>query len=375
MATAKTAEQILTAKLDSSRASTATVIERIQNEQPQDRLVLRPTACFDSSGDELLMRTPHSAEPLTRYSLGQACGNVHFPAAYANDVIVERGPLGRKVIADALTTLYAAEPKERTVGQSRKTIPNRMLVRSVRGRIHGIMSDAYRRLDSRPGVDAFCAAAQQFGAVPIEGTITDTRIAIKAVLPKVFTLGRTRKDVHGDSFKDSVAIGVILRNSDFGAGKYSIAMYLLRVLCLNGMIGEMLLAQTHIGARLEEADFFSKRTLELDSDTMVSATRDYVGAFLSPEGVERTVGLLNDAVGREIDLEHELNSTLKKAMSKDELKAVTAALQSVNEEEMPLGPPSAYRMANALSWVAGKSTDSDRRLDIERLAGDYLKAA
>jgi hypothetical protein len=42
---------------------------------------------------------------------------------------------------------------------------------------------------------------------------------------------------------------------------------------------------------------------------------------------------------------------------------------------MPLGPPSYYRMANAISWVAGQVEDADRGLDLQRLAGKYLAPA
>ena len=367
----KTAEDILNAKLESGKAQTAAILARIQNEVPQDRLVKANALRFaaDHHSDaaiipELVMQGGKTTEPLTRHALSQACARVGFPSAYAAEVMEEKAEVGRVVVAEALSTLWQHEPDNRKV-----------LVRSVNGRAHGLLSDAYRRLDGRPGVDAFCGAAMKLGAVPIEGVITETRIAIKAVLPRIFTLGNTVRDPHGSRFLDKIVIGAVLRNSDFGAGRYSMALYILRVLCLNGMIGDMLFAQTHVGARLDEADFFSDRTHKLDAATMVSATRDYVNAFLSPDGIEKTVGVLQAAASTSLDLEKEINGVLKKAMTVDERKSLTAALQSVNEEEMPLGPPTPWRMANAISWVAAHTEDADRTLDLQRLAGNYLKAA
>jgi hypothetical protein len=358
-------EGILEKAIKERLARSQEIIRHVQDNVPQDRLLKASAVWFapNTAGrlDELVMTAGNAngsfTQPLTRYALGQAAGRVGFPAAYAADVMAERGGVGRKVVADALTTLWAAQEPVKKI-----------LVRSVNERIHGVLSDAFRRLDCRPGVDAFIGAVQKFGAVPYGGEITDTRVAIRAILPRIFKLG-------SGTWNDSVAIGIILRNSDFGAARYSLALYVERVRCLNGMIGEMLFAQTHLGGRLDEADFYSDRTHKLDGATMVSATKDYVKALLAPEGIERTVAVLQEAASKSLDLQHELDAVLKKAMTKEELKQVTAALQSVDEDEMPLGPPTAYRMSNAISWVANHAIDPDRSLDLQRLAGNYLKAA
>lgn len=362
------AEDMLNRSLKTHLAESQRVIEYVQNNVPQDRLLRGAALHFEPTATDLLMVGGNGspfAQPLTRYALGQAAGRVGFPGAYAADVMTERGDVGRKVVADALTTLWSHQPADK-----------RVLVRSVNERIHGVLSDAFKRIDCRPAVDAFIGGVQRLGAVPYGGTVTDTRIAIRAVLPRIFRLGSERTDPHGDRFNDAVIIGIILRNSDFGAARYSLALYVERVMCLNGMIGEMLFAQTHLGGRLDEGDFYSDRTHKLDSATMISATKDYVNAILSPEGVERTVGVLQAAATQKLDIEKELSTVLKKAMTKEELKAVTTALQSINEDEMPLGPPTPYRMANAISWVANaEGTEPDRALDLQRLAGSYLKAA
>lgn len=362
------AESILARSIKEKLADSQRVIDHVQNHIPVDRLVRAQAVAFREEGEQLVMAAGTNggsfAQPLTRYALWQAAARVGFPAGYAADLMQERGALGREVVGRALTTLWNAEAATKKV-----------LVRSVDDKIHGVLTDAFRRLDARPAVDAFIGAVQKFGAVPYGGEVTDTRVAIKALLPRIFRLGSEHVDPHGDRFNDAVAIGVILRNSDFGAARYSLALYIERVMCLNGLIGEMLFAQTHVGARLDEADFFSDRTHKLDAATMVSATKDYVGALLAPEGIERTVSVLQRAASEKLDMQKELEGALKKAMTKEELKQVTAALQSVNENEMPLGPPTPWRMSNAISWVAGQAEDGDRRLDLQRLAGSYLRPA
>lgn len=365
--TVSPAENLLAKAIRERLAQSQSVIDHVQNNVPQDRLLRTAAVTFRDDADLTINGGTNGGSftaPLTRHALGQAASRVGFPASYAADVMAEKGTVGREVVARALTTLYAAEPTTR-----------KMLVRSVNGKVHGIMSDAYRRLDSRPGVDAFIGAVSALGAVPYGGVVTDTRVVIKAILPRVFVLGSQRTDGHGDRFHDAIALGLSLSNSDFGAGTYKLNLYVERVLCLNGMIGEAAFAQRHLGARLEEGDFYSERTHRLDSATMVSATKDYVKAILSPEGVEKTVAILQNAATTKLDLEAEINSVLKKTMTKEEIKGLTAALQSVNEDEMPLGPPTPWRMANAISWLAGKAEDADRSVDLQRMAGKYLRAA
>lgn len=349
---------ILTRSIERKRAGVENTVRHIMENVPSDTL-LRSAGVHFSKGDGLgvLMEGNGTfSQPLTRYALGQAAAKVGFPSAYAADVQAERGEVGRSVVAQALTTLYADEPSTKKV-----------LVRSVNGKVHGVLSDAFRRLDCRPAADAFIGEIQKHGAVLYEGNVTDTRVALKAILPRVFSLGEPGK------WNDAVALGICLRNSDFGAARFSLAVYVERVRCLNGMIGEQIFAQTHIGGRLDEADFFSEKTHKLDSDTVVSATQDYVKALLSPVGIAGTLAVLNAAASKALDLTEEIGSVLKKSLTKEELKGVIGALQSVNEDEMPLGPPTAYRMANALSFLAASADDGDRALELQRLAGQYLK--
>jgi hypothetical protein len=50
----------------------------------------------------------------------------------------------------------------------------------------GILSDSYRRIDSRPVFEAFATGVQEKGALPYEGYVTDTKIAIQAIMPEVY---------------------------------------------------------------------------------------------------------------------------------------------------------------------------------------------
>lgn len=342
--------QRLEHELVSGGQSAADTIRHVQENVPEDFIL--PATSFHWSGVEKLMLrpTPNAPErPITGYALGQAAARVGFPGGYARDVIQERGAIGVNVVAQALNTLYQTSD------------PHNLLLRSVLGRWHAVLSDKFRRIDSRPMVDAFIGAALRAGARPIEGIVTDTRISIKVVLPEIIVL----------STGDLIVLGEQFENSDFGAGKYRQSAYVTRIICWNGMIGTELFSKAHLGGRLSEDFEFSTRTYELDTRAFASATNDLVKGVLGPAGRERTIAAIEKSLTEKIDVDSAM-AHMKKGLSKKELALVTEALQSVDEAVMPMGPPSPYRMANALGWVAQHAEDGDRKLEIQKMAGEWL---
>ncbi len=89
--------------------------------------------------------------------------------------------------------------------------------------VRGFLSDSYRRIDSHPVVEAFATAVQEKGALPHEGCVTDTKIAIQLIMPEFY------EQVPGEV----VAFGLSQENSDFGNGALTLRAYLLRIWCTN----------------------------------------------------------------------------------------------------------------------------------------------
>jgi hypothetical protein len=80
-------------------------------------------------------------------------------------------PWGAELLADNLNHIFKREE------------PRRLLLRSVQDEVRGVLSDMYRRLDSRPILDAFAGACREIGVVPVEGVGGDLRFCLRAVLP------------------------------------------------------------------------------------------------------------------------------------------------------------------------------------------------
>jgi hypothetical protein len=62
---------------------------------------------------------------------------------------------------------------------------------------------------------------------------------------------------------------------------------------------------------------------------------------------------------------------LGKKLLKEELKNVRDAFESEDVINLP-AEKSIWRVSNAISWIAGKTEDQDRKLDLQRLAGAVI---
>ena len=67
----------------------------------------------------------------------------------------------------------------------------------------------------------------------------------------------------------------------------------------------------------------------------------------------------------------QFSSNLGKKLLKEELKSARDAFESDDVINLPAGK-SVWRMSNAISWIAGKVEDADRKLELQRMAGDII---
>ncbi len=236
----------------------------------------------------------------------------------------------------------------------------RYLVRSQGGEHRALLSSNYRRLDARPLLDAFVATCDAVGAKPYDGLCSDVRVAVRAIVPKVF-------EVDGDVF----CLGLSWQNSDFGVGAYAITGFVLRLLCDNGAMTESELRQIHLGRKLDDTEIFTSKTYELDTKTMASATDDIVRALLSERGLDKRYAQIRSAADQRVEFGAAVRP-VKERLSKGELERAKAAFESPDDWNLPAGR-TLWRASNALSWIAkSDGVDQDRKIELEQMAGRLL---
>lgn len=335
------------------QASAGALIERIGHEIPRDTIRATNNLHIVQSGARMGIGDAHDAfpfAPLHAHALGQLADRTGIPSGYVTKLL-ERDDFGRALLAENLNRLLQHDEAKR------------LLVREVNGEVRGVLSDAYRRMDSRPIIEAFADACGEVGAVPVEGVGGDLRWEIKALLPMVFRPGREESEV--------VAFGLSISNSDYGCGAFSARLFCLRIWCTNYAKLEEALRQVHIGKRLGGTIEFSARTHELDTETMVSATRDITKRLLAPDRIRSTVEVIGRAMDAEVDTKSVLANFAKRGVLKGEIEKIEEALMAGDVRQLPAGK-TAYRMSNALSWIAKSAPTVERRMELEQMAGEVL---
>jgi hypothetical protein len=346
-------------KIATGKASAVALYEKVHAAVPVDAIA-RGQALDFGVGHEmsnLQMRIGRAAEPFSvhRHALGQIAEKANIPSRYLGELTTGE-EWKRQLAARILNEHFHNETHARSEDQSQ----NRHLVRAVNGEVRGFLSDKYRRLDSIPLLEAFAEACTELRAIPVEGTVTDTRVALKAFLPLVFE----------PVPNEVMCLGVEWSNSDFGAGKHALRAFVFRLWCANGAVMEDALSQVHLGGRLADNIEFSNRTYQADTRAQVLALGDIVRGTLGPKNVHQLLATIKAADEKRVEW-RSVSTLLGKKLLKEELKSVRDAFESEDVINLPAAR-SVWRVSNAISWIAGKTEDQDRKLDLQRLAGAVI---
>lgn len=343
---AKSAKQILEAKIGQGTTSARLTYDAILNNVPQDAIVRSSALAFPVREKDVAVNFGNGDQGLHPNAVGQLAGRAGVPAEYLRDLVGSKEDWKRGLGAQILGEHF----HQGAPGM-------RHLVRTVNGQAKAFLSDKYRRLDSRPLATAMIEECNKIGAQLVDGSMTETRVSLKAIIPMVY------EPVQGEA----IAFGVEWSNSDFGNGAHSVRAFILRLWCLNGATTDNNLSQVHLGGKLAEDIQFSQRTYALDTQTSVSALRDVVRGTLGDKGIAAQVQRIVTAQEQGITW-NTVNARLTKVLHKNELKAAKDAFESSDVINLPAGD-TMWRASNAISWIAKNTEDSERKLDLERAAG------
>ncbi len=337
--------------------SAVNVIETVKNQSIEDAIVQAKKLNFHATHDDksdtlatVVMELPNGAEKcLHPNAINQLAQKTNMPKKFI-DAVLGAGHWGAELIAHNFNEIL------------HNSNGSKYLVRSVGSETRGFLSDKYRRIDSRPLVDAFASEAQNFGLQPYEGYALDTTIRIRGIIPVIF-------EPYPGEF---IAYGLQWKNSDFGVGGHELGFFSLRPTCLNGACGESVLRQVHLGSRLQDDIQYSAETYRLDTMANISALRDVVRAALNPANIDLQIQTIRMAYEQKITPK-EAKEILNAKLTKQDADEVIEAYNSPDIEMMPAGN-NVYRLSNALSWVANLKRESqvEKSLELQQLAGEIM---
>jgi hypothetical protein len=288
------------------------------------------------------------------HAVGQLMGRgaINIPSRFGRDLA--QGPLWqRELLAHNLNEVY-----QRADG--------RVLVRAVHNRAKGVMSDRYAIMDTRPLLAAFAEETTKLGAVPIMTHRADVRNAVKVMLPQVFApMGFER-----------LGIGLMFRNSDYGAGALDIRVFVMRLWCTNFATMESELRRVHLGSQMVEGIALSHETHSKVRDALTSAIRDIVAQTLTPEAVESMMNRIKAANAKELGGTESIVNLLKGHFGAKKAREIVQVYSGAEApiEALPPGGTQ-YRLAQAVGWWAQQQQDVEDRVEAELVAGKLLAAA
>jgi hypothetical protein len=347
--TALAAKASLSKLIEAGRARSAEIIQRVSRDIPQDAIV---------KGEAMTFGVDDEGELKVALGSGSVPRDVHVHALrqIASKAGVPKDYLDRLRTGDGWQRTLAEEICNTTYGNQ----GGRYLVRSSEGQVRGFLSDKYRRLDCHQMLEAACATFQELGAIPVGGHASDIKASLRAVIPTVY------EPVPGEA----MVFGLEWNNTNYGGTAYGMRTFAERLTCLNGMMGENLLREIHLGGRLPDDLELSKKTMELDTLTMVSATRDVILHGLGSKAIQRRIDAVKAAHETDFDGDSFRKAWAKatKDLTNAERTRVKEVYEGPDVVMLPEGQ-TPWRLSNALSWVANQTEDEDRCVELQRMAG------
>jgi hypothetical protein len=286
---------------------------------------------------------------VTPHTHGQLSDYLGIPAKYYQRLRQDHPAL----LAANINGLLAAKPERR-------------LVRTLDGQARAFLSGKYRPLDHVDLAEAVLPALFEQPELRVEScALTEQRLYIKAVTPRIQAEVK-RGDV--------VQAGVVISNSEVGAGSVKIEPLVYRLVCLNGaIVNDARLQKYHVGKGLGgegdvAAELYRDDTRKLDDAAFWHKVRDVVAGVLT----ERTFGAI---VAR-------WTEATERRLVGDPVQVVEVTAQRFGLDEqarggilnalISAGDLSQYGLAQAVTNYSQRVDSYDRATDLERLGGHLL---
>jgi len=243
---------------------------------------------------------------------------------------------------------------------------DRVLIRVVENDARGFLSDKYRRLNNMQIALAFLMGAQATESVLVDAHAGETKGFLEVINPNIVEFDTP---LNGRNF---ACIGARYRNSDFGDGALEVYLFALMVKCMNGLVGQSMLREFHLGGKIPEDIRISDATYQKDTDAKASLVGDIMKQIYLPETTDKLIHKIQGASSKEINLIYEVEKLPKLGLTLTEKDAVGAVLMENNPENGLQGANTLWKLVNGLTAVA-RDAKPERKRELELIASEMLR--
>lgn len=239
--------------------------------------------------------------------------------------------------------------------------PERRMIRTLAGTTRAFLSDRYQRVDNHEIAEVALPVLMGIPDVQIVSTqITEHRMYIQAVSP------RLQGDV---KVGDAVQAGVIISNSEVGAGAISVAPMIYRLRCLNGLItADQKFRAYHVGRQIEDnAALWADDTMKADDRAILLKVRDMVALAVNEANFGKTL----DAMRGTTEAKITGNPAAAVEVLGKKLGTTEAEQGGILRALIEGGDLSAWGLINAVTAQAHEA-QYDRAVEFEAAGGTLL---
>lgn len=238
-------------------------------------------------------------------------------------------------------------------------------VRTMDGSARAFLSDAFKPIDNFLVLSAALPALKEFQDLQVVSSqLSDSRMYLQVVFPRL--TGEV-------SVGDVVQSGLILTNSEVGAGKVDVSSVIWRLRCGNGMVGQSILNTRHVGRRvgdeIQDYDIFAAETIKAELESFRLRLRDILKASMTEAAFQKTLDGFRVKAGQMIEakkVESAVeNVTRHFTMTQDEGKAILSNLWTTGER-------SRWGLANAVTALVHDTVVADRQYDLEKVGYEVM---
>jgi len=327
----------------------ATELER-QKETKKDYIVdSRSLQATNKDGvihlDLIDLQAEQSSFPLTGYAHKQLAEKCKIPARYYDRMRTE----GKADLLQDNINAWIQDKDQR-------------MIRTLDGKARAILSDRYKIMDNYDVLFMALEQLREFGADVQAAELTETNLYLKATVEmEEFVDPQTRDD--------PLKRGIIIRNSEVGAGAFKVEPFLLRLICSNGLIGEHTINRVHLGRKREAGEIFTQDTRDLEDKALWSGIRVTIRATFDPELFQDWMTQIRRAKDAPIHKPIEaMDWTVKRYDLNQDMK--DRLLGHFTRDR--IAGPTVWGIANSITAAAQETESYDRQIQLEEIGNKVL---
>ena len=324
--------------------------QEIQSQAEKKKDYIADTRQLEVNPDSTLtIQEEAGSFQVTEHTHSQIAQRLNIPAKYYKFMLQEAPEL----LASNINHWFGHKPESR-------------MVRTLDGKARAFLSDRYRRIDNYQIASAILPVLNEFGdnlQIASVG-LTEQRLYIKAVNKG------TQLDV---KVGDPVQAGVIVSNSEIGAGAIRIEPLVYRLVCTNGLIvHDRGMKKYHVGRTIdiEEQNYqiLADDTKRAEDKVLMLKIRDMVKAATSEALFSQIVEQMRQTTERKIE-----NNPVQAVEVLGNKHSLNQKEQSgILEHLIRGGDLSQYGLLNAVTRTSQDLESYDRATELEAMGSTVL---